>query len=152
MKKQKIAAVICAVILGCTLILGVSAAADRNFGGAAGGLMREAESMIDDVMPGGETGSGMIGSDTAAESSGTLGDTSDVTSGDGVVEGTGDGFLGDESEMMAESTREPETETAATSSGEESRGISLMGVILTLIIIAAVAALLFALMPKRRNG
>lgn len=162
MNKQKWTAVLCAAILGCTFTLG-AAATDTlsvgprpvNFGSRSGGLMQEAESMMEDVMPGGEPGSGTVGSDTAADSSGTLGDTSDGTSGDGAVEGTADGFLGDESEMMDESSSgagDTETETAATSSGEQSRGIGIMGVVLILIIIAAVAALLFALMPKRRNG
>lgn len=154
MNKQKLAAFFGAAILLGSLAVHASAADAVNFGDAAGGMMREAESMIGDVMPGAEGGSGMIGSDSDAESSGTLGDTSDVTSGDGVVDGSADGFLGDESDMTADSTREPdtETETAATSSGEESRGLSVMGVVLTLVIIAAVAALLFALMPKRRQG
>ena len=155
MKKQKLAAIFCAAVLSFLLPIGASAADTGMF---RGGLMREAESLIEDAVPGDSMENGITaGTDTAMETTSTLGDTADETTGDGVVEGTADGYLGDESEWASDTQRDTasdtETETAVSSSGEEdARGMGWMGVVLVLLVIAAGAALLFVLMPKRRGG
>ncbi|MBE6560300.1 MAG: hypothetical protein E7662_04175 [Ruminococcaceae bacterium] len=117
-------------------------------GGADSSLMEGAESIVEDVLPGGD-----------GEADSSLGDTN----GDGVVESdTGTGAV--ESMMGADSESDQagkdsaggtdsETDTAQSSSGNADKdGMGVFGVILTVVIIGAAAALLFALWPKRRNG
>jgi len=151
MRKFRIAAAAAAL---CVMMTVTAEAVDNG-----SGMMNRAAEMIDEVLPGGESG-GTVGSDTHAgtgtDTSGTLGDTN----ADGFIEsGTGDGFLESESEMMSddrgtsadtETATDTATDTAQSSSKEEDGGIGVFGVVLTVVIIGAAAALIFALMPKKR--
>ena len=152
MKMMRIAAV-CAAL--CVMTVGAAGAV------GTGPLMRGAEEIVNDVMPGDPAGtSDAVGSDTVMPD--TTGATLGDTDADGKIEsGTGDGFFGNESEMTdatdgtsretgRESTQENATDTAQSSSGSESGGIGVFGVVLTIVILGAAAALIFALMPKKR--
>lgn len=159
MRYVKIAAVCAALaailMLGCAAEAPVfsprSPMADTTSAAPGGGtessLMEGAESFVEDMLPGGE-----------GEADSSLGDTN----GDGVVEsGTGTGAV--ESMMGADSESgqtgkdssgtDGEMDTAQSSSGSADKdGMGVFGVILTVVIIGAAAALLFALWPKKRNG
>lgn len=78
--------------------------------------------------------------------SGALGDTGN---GDGVIEGTETGMHGGTGTNNGAGTNDG-TDTAQTSSGDTG-GMSVFGIILTIIIVAAIIALLVALIPRRRN-
>lgn len=116
-------------------------------------------------MPGGLGDSGLMGTpdgstgdtsgDTFHTTDGNLGDTSGpMESGDGVIEGTGDTHLSPMGDMAGNSGTAGDTagDTAGNSSGttDEDNG-SLLGIIITLLLIGAVVILIFALIPKRKS-
>lgn len=112
--------------------------------GLPGDVIGTAEEFLYDIEEGGTpgSGSGELFGDTA-ETDGTPGDA-----------GTdADGWIGDESDSAGTTAvMTGETETAQTSSGmEEESGSNLLGIVIALIIIAAVAALLFAFLPRQRR-
>jgi hypothetical protein len=76
---------------------------------------------------------------------GNLGDTSGpMESGDGVIEGTEDTNLSPMSDMA--------DDTAGDTAGQTGEGgSSLLGIIITLLLIGAVVILIFALIPKRKS-
>ena len=76
---------------------------------------------------------------------GNLGDTSGpMESGDGVIEGTEDTNLSPMSDMAGDTAGD----TAGTT---DEGGSSLLGIIITLLLIGAVVILIFALIPKRKS-
>ena len=76
---------------------------------------------------------------------GNLGDTAGpMESGDGVIEGTEDTNLSPMSDMA--------DDTAGDTAGQtDEGGSSLLGIIITLLLIGAVVILIFALIPKRKS-
>lgn len=96
---------------------------------------------------GGMNGSGNSGSsgDMFDTTDGNLGDTSGpMESGDGVIEGTEDTNLSPMSDMA--------DDTAGDTAGQtDEGGSSLLGIIITLLLIGAVVILIFALIPKRKS-
>ena len=78
---------------------------------------------------------------------GNLGDTSGpMESGDGIIEGTGDTNLSPMGDMAGNSGTSGDT-AGQTDEG----GSSLLGIIITLLLIGAVVILIFALIPKRKS-
>ena len=75
---------------------------------------------------------------------GNLGDTSGPTeSGDGVIDGTADSNLSPMSDM-----EDTAGDTAGTT---DDTGSSVLGIIITLLLIGAVVVLIFALIPKKKS-
>ncbi len=119
----------------------------ENGGGSFGD---NAESMIDGVLPGDNAETGTADA--------TLGDTN----GDGAVEsdnstGAAESMLGGMTDTAGDSESNTgadsgsATDTAQSSSGaSEEDGMGMGGILLTVAVIGAGAALLFALWPKKR--
>ena len=125
---------------------------------------RSGENMMNDpgasdpTTPAGENGSGMNGGmngsgDMGGSGSsggmfdtteGNLGDTSGPTeSGDGVIDGTADTNTSPMSDM-----EDTAGDTAGTT---EDTGSSVLGIIITFLLIGAVVVLIFALIPKKKS-
>lgn len=128
---------------------------------------RSGENMMNDpgasdpTIPSGENGSGMTGDmggsgdmngsgdmggsgDMFDTTDGNLGDTSGPTeSGDGVIDGTADTNTSPMSDME---------DTAGDTVGTtEDTGSSVLGIIITFLLIGAVVVLIFALIPKKKS-
>ncbi len=103
----------------------------------------------------GEGSGGMLNEVTDGLMGGMMngGDSAGAESGSGTAGGTGTaGGSGTNDTRDTEAvTGDMATDTAASSSGNGSDdGTSVFGVVITIIIILAVAALIFALIPKRK--
>ena len=96
-------------------------------------------------MNGGSGSMGNSSGDMFDTTDGNLGDTSGpMESGDGVIEGTEDTNLSPMSDMA--------DDTAGDTAGQtDEGGSSLLGIIITLLLIGAVVILIFALIPKRKS-
>ena len=98
---------------------------------------------------GGMNGSGDMGGSGSSDgmfdtTDGNLGDTSGPTeSGDGVIDGTADSNLSPMSDM-----EDTAGDTAGTT---DDTGSSVLGIIITLLLIGAVVVLIFALIPKKKS-
>jgi hypothetical protein len=106
-------------------------------------------------MNGGSGSMGNSSGDMFDTTDGNLGDTSGpMESGDGIIEGTGDTNLSPMGDMAGNSANAGDTagDTAGNSSGttDEESG-SMLGIIITLLLIGAVVILIFALIPKRKS-
>ena len=119
---------------------GLMGTPDENSAGLSGGQGDAGNS-------GGMNGSGDMGGsgDMFDTTDGNLGDTSGpMESGDGVIEGTEDTNLSPMSDMA--------DDTAGQTAGQtDEGGSSLLGIIITLLLIGAVVILIFALIPKRKS-
>lgn len=118
-------------------------------------------------MPGGREGAAagmpdpLTGSDMPGDTEGNLGDTepgadSWLGEADGIIDGTaGEPGTGTQSDTLLPgdgSAPDSATDTAGTSSGNgEEGGMSVWGIVITIVIILAVAALIIALIPKKRS-
>ena len=90
----------------------------------------------------------LMGEDMMGGTENNLGDTEPGT--DPWI-GEADGFIEDPADSV--STEDTATDTAGTSSGnEEGRGMSVFGIVITVVILLAVAALVIALIPKKKSG
>ena len=96
-------------------------------------------------MNGGSGSMGNSSGDMFDTTDGNLGDTSGpMERGDGVIEGTEDTNLSPMSDMA--------DDTAGDTAGQtDEGGSSLLGIIITLLLIGAVVILIFALIPKRKS-
>ena len=95
-------------------------------------------------MNGGSGSMGNSSGDMFDTTDGNLGDTSGpMESGDGVIEGTEDTNLSPMSDMA--------DDTAGDTAGQTDEGGSMLGIIITLLLIGAVVILIFALIPKRKS-
>ena len=98
---------------------------------------------------GGMNGSGDMGGSGSSDgmfdtTDGNLGDTSGPTeSGDGVIDGTADTNTSPMSDM-----EDTAGDTAGTT---EDTGSSVLGIIITFLLIGAVVVLIFALIPKKKS-
>ena len=98
---------------------------------------------------GGMNGSGDMGGSGSSDgmfdtTDGNLGDTSGPTeSGDGVIDGTADSNLSPMSDM-----EDTAGDTAGTT---DDTGSSVLGIIITLLLIGAVVVLIFALISKKKS-
>ena len=82
---------------------------------------------------------------------GNLGDTSGpMESGDGIIEGTGDTNLSPMGDMAGNSGTSGDTAGDTAGNTSEDSG-SMLGIIITLLLIGAVVILIFALIPKRKS-
>lgn len=130
MKLRVLAASLLAAILLAAPAAAVGLAGSDGLGGD---MIDGAENFADDLLP------DVAGTTDEMYADSSLGDTD----GDGVI-----GTTATESRTDAEAT-----DTAQSSSGEaEDSGMSAFGVILTVVIIGAVVVLIFALIPKKREG
>ena len=101
----------------------------------------------------GEGSGGMLNEVTDGLMGGMMngGDSAGAESGTGTVGGTGTAGGTNDTRDTEAVTGDMATDTAASSSGSGSDdGMSVFGVVITIIIILAVAALIFALIPKRK--
>ena len=175
--KHRILKIAAVTTLALSLVILPVAAADmghmndtsvlQNFfapGPRSGENMMNDPGASDPTTPSGENGSGMTGdmgnsagmngsgdmggsgsSDGMFDTTdGNLGDTSGPTeSGDGVIDGTADSDLSPMSDM-----EDTAGDTAGTT---DDTGSSMLGIIITLLLIGAVVVLIFALIPKKKS-
>ena len=163
--KHRILKIAAVTTLALSLVILPVAAADmghmndtsvlQNFfapGPRSGENMMNDPGASDPTTPSGENGSGMTGDMGGSGSSdgmfdttdGNLGDTSGPTeSGDGVIDGTADSDLSPMSDM-----EDTAGDTAGTT---DDTGSSMLGIIITLLLIGAVVVLIFALIPKKKS-
>ena len=166
--KHRILKIAAVTTLALSLVILPVAAADmghmndtrvlQNFfapGPRSGENMMNDPGASDPTTPSGENGSGMTGDmgnsggmngsgDMFDTTDGNLGDTSGPTeSGDGVIDGTADSDLSPMSDME---------DTAGNTAGTtEDTGSSVLGIIITFLLIGAVVVLIFALIPKKKS-
>lgn len=94
---------------------------------------------------GGDMGNSGSSGDMFDTTDGNLGDTSGPTeSGDGVIEGTEDTNTSPMSDMGDDTSGD-------TAGSTDEGGSSLLGIIITLLLIGAVVILIFALIPKKKS-
>lgn len=175
--KHRILKIAAVTTLALSLVILPVAAADmghmndtrvlQNFfapGPRSGENMMNDPGASDPTTPSGENGSGMTGDmgnsggmngsgdmgnsgssgDMFDTTDGNLGDTSGPTeSGDGVIDGTADSDLSPMSDM-----EDTAGDTAGTT---DDTGSSMLGIIITLLLIGAVVVLIFALIPKKKS-
>ena len=102
-------------------------------------------------MNGGSGSMGNSSGDMFDTTDGNLGDTSGpMESGDGIIEGTGDTNLSPMGDMAGNSGTSGDTAGDTAGNTSEDSG-SMLGIIITLLLIGAVVILIFALIPKRKS-